>query len=564
MRELAGLHPKLLALAVTGAFAFALLTVASSIAISWVIDNVIVPRFDEGEVATSTVVAGCALIIGIGVLRAGSVVLRRTFAGFTQWRVAESLTNRVTDRFVEQPVSWHQRHHDGLLIARAGVDVDAAIRVMAPIPFATSTVLLLVVATAWLFTVDMVMGAVAAVIIPLILATTLVYERMVTAHFDAAQEALGEFSGAVHESFEAVQLIKAYGAEERETERLGAKAEAIRDPRIRAVRVTGVFEAALETMPALTNIGIVVLGATRVDAGAITIGQLSAFIYMFTLMIFPLRIIGYTFAELPPSHAGYRRVEALVDEPLDPDPVDTIDAHDGGVTLASVDFAYLPDEQVLHGVGIDVPAGSITAVVGATGSGKSTLLEIAAGLLRPTAGDVRLPAGPRALVFQEGFLLAGSIRENLEVGTALDDGRIAEALRLASAQRFVGELPDGLDTIVGERGVSLSGGQRQRVALARALARRPALLLLDDTTSALDPATELEVLRNLRDHLGDTTVLMVASRPAAIAVASSVVFLEGGRVVAHAPHTELMAGEPAYRQLVEAFEADRTGSEVAR
>ena len=563
MRELAGLHPKLLAVAVSGAFAFALLTVASGVAISWVIDNVVVPRYDEGEVATGTIVTGVVMIIGIGLLRATSVVIRRTFAGYAQWRSAETITNRVTDRFVEQPVSWHQRHHDGLLVARAGVDVDATIRVMAPIPFAASTVLLLGVATVWLFTVDAVMGAVAVVIIPLILTVTLTYERVVTGYFDEAQGALGEFSGAIHESFEAVQLVKAYGAEERETERLGTLAEAIRDPRVRAIRLTGIFEAVLEAMPALTNIGIVVLGAARVESGAITIGELSAFIYLFTLMIFPLRIIGYTFAELPPSHAGYRRVRELVDEPLDADPADTIATHAGGLELQAVEFGYLPGETVLSDIDLRVPRGSITAVVGATGSGKSTLLEVAAGLLRPSAGSVIVPEGPRALVFQEGFLLSGSLRENLEVGTPLDDERIHEALRLASAARFVGELPDGLDTIVGERGITLSGGQRQRVALARALARRPALLLLDDTTSALDPSTELEVLGNLRKHLGDTTVLMVASRPAAIAVAESVVFLVDGSMRSHGTHTELMASEPAYRELVEAFEADRTAPEVS-
>jgi ABC-type multidrug transport system fused ATPase/permease subunit len=562
IRELAGLHPKLLALAVTGAFAFALLTVASSIVISWVVDNVIVPRFDEGEVGAATVATGCALVIGVGVLRAGSVVLRRTFAGFTQWRIAESLTNRVTDRLIAQPVSWHQRHHDGILVARAGVDVDAAIRVMAPIPFATSTVLLLVVAAGWLFSVDMVMGLVAAIVIPLILALSLFYERVVTPYFDQAQAALGEFSGAVHESFEAVQLVKAYGAEDRETERLGVRAEHIRDPRIRAIRLTGIFEAMLAALPALTNIGIVVLGATRVQAGAITIGELSAFIFMFTLMIFPLRIIGYTFAELPPSYAGYRRVEELVDEPLDADPADTLNLHEGGVVMQGVEFGYVAGEPVLHHIDLDVAPSHITAVVGATGSGKSTLLEIAAGLLRPDTGEVRVPDGPRALVFQEGFLLGGTIRENLEVGTPLDDDAIAEALRLASAERFIAELPDGLDTLVGERGVTLSGGQRQRVALARALARRPALLLLDDTTSALDPSTELEVLDNVDRHLHDTTVLMIASRPAAIAVADSVVFLQAGRVAAHASHDELMATQPSYRELVEAFDDDRAESRV--
>jgi ABC-type multidrug transport system fused ATPase/permease subunit len=144
------------------------------------------------------------------------------------------------------------------------------------------------------------------------------------------------------------------------------------------------------------------------------------------------------------------------------------------------------------------------------------------------------------------------------VGSDIDDDAVWDALRLAAADEFVAQLPSDLDTVVGERGVTLSGGQRQRVALARALARRPQTLLLDDTTSALDPATEMRVLDNLRDAMSDTTVVMIASRPSTISLADDVVYVDDGRIVAHGPHGELMATVPAYRKLVEAFETDRS------
>jgi ABC-type multidrug transport system fused ATPase/permease subunit len=208
-------------------------------------------------------------------------------------------------------------------------------------------------------------------------------------------------------------------------------------------------------------------------------------------------------------------------------------------------------------VSITVPAGRIVAVVGPTGAGKSTLVELAGGLISPGDGNVATSPGARSLVFQEAFLFAGSIRDNVVMHGHFDDERVWGALRLASAERFVSDLPEGLDTIVGERGVSLSGGQRQRLALARALVRRPSLLLLDDTTSALDPATERAVLTNLRGALAGTTVLMVASRPSTIALADDVIYVERGTVVDHGTHDQLMARRPAYRRLVEAFEADR-------
>ncbi|NNE11178.1 MAG: ABC transporter ATP-binding protein [Ilumatobacter sp.] len=522
----------------------------------------ILPRFDEGGVATSTVLTGCLAIIAIGVLRVVGVVTRRSFAGMTEWRIAESLSGQVVDQLVDQPPSWHQRQSDGRLLSRAGVDVDTSVSVMAPIPFATSTVLMVVVASGWLLWTDVVMGAVAVAVFPLLMGLNVVYQHRVAVHFDDAQHAIGEFSGAVHESFEAVQLVKAYGAQERETERLSSIAGHIRDARVRAVSIRGTFEALLDTLPSLTNIALVVLGATRVDAGELTVGELTGFIYMFTLLVFPLRLIGYALSELPHSSTGYRRVRATADEPLDPDPERAVVAAAGPVSvrLADISFAF-PGERtpVIDHADIAIRRGSITAIVGPTGAGKSTLIDVIGGMLQPTSGHVELIPGRRAVVFQEPFLFSGTVRDNVCVGAELDDDDVWRALGLACADRFVRDLPDGLDTVVGERGVTLSGGQRQRVALARALSRRPELLLLDDTTSALDPSTEMAVLDNLRSELAGTTVVMVASRPSTISLADDVVYVDEGRVVAHGPHDVLMAEVAAYRALVEAFEADRTG-----
>jgi ABC-type multidrug transport system fused ATPase/permease subunit len=228
-------QPKTFAIAVGGAFVYALCTVASSIVIRWVIDHVIVPRFEQGDVAVATVVTGCALIIGVGVLRAIGVVVRRSFAGITQWRIAQGLGEDVVDRLVAQPASWHQRQSDGQLVARAGVDIDTTVGVMAPIPFATSVLLLIVVSAIWLLITGLVLGIVAVSVFPVLMLLNVVYQKRVDRHYEAAQQSLGDFSGAVHESFEGVQLVKAYGAEERETARLSAMASTIRDSRIRAV-----------------------------------------------------------------------------------------------------------------------------------------------------------------------------------------------------------------------------------------------------------------------------------------------------------------------------------------
>ncbi|MEL6894383.1 MAG: ABC transporter ATP-binding protein, partial [Actinomycetota bacterium] len=310
----------------------------------------------------------------------------------------------------------------------------------------------------------------------------------------------------------------------------------------------------------LANIGLVVLGAMRVDTGDVTIGEFSSVIFLFGLISLPLRLIGYALSELPRSMAAWLRVQEVTNEPVEPDPAaDLVVAPAGtGLVFDRVTFTYPgTDLAVVHTIDLSIPTGAITALVGPTAAGKSTLAELAIGLAAPTHGTVGVAAGPRAIVFQEAFLLAGTIKENVAFGREVTDERVWQSLEVAAAD-FVADLPNGIDTIVGERGISLSGGQRQRVALARAVVDRPSLLVLDDTTSALDPATEATVLERLRGELADTTVLLIASRPSTIALADAVAFLDAGRLVAHGPHARLVDEAPAYRELVEAFEADRS------
>ena len=555
---LVSFHTGLVAIAVGGAAVFAMATVASSFGVQQLIDRVILPAFEDGGVSFGTWLAISGLVVAIALVRGAGVVVRRSYAGISQWATARTIASRVVNHTMRQPAGWHRSRMTGDISARMGTDTDAAITIMGPLPFASSVVVLLVVASTWLLTTDLALGLFAVAVMPAMLAFNMVYQRKVDRFYRIAQDELGNLSEAAHESFDGVLVVKAFGAEERETERLAMISRRLQGARTRAVTIRSGFEAVIDATPSLVNVAIIALGALRIRSGAMTIGELSSFVYLFTLVALPLRIVSYLFSELPHSLSGWDRVQEVLRDPLLPNPRASIKHIDDAVVdLRDVHARHTPESFALQGVTLRVERGRTVAVVGATGSGKTTLLHVIAGLVPTTSGEVRLGTKHVGLVFQEAFLFAESLRYNLTLGRQVPDEQITRALRVAAAADFIADLGVGLDTELGERGVSLSGGQRQRLALARAIAVGSDLLLLDDTTSALDPGTEETVLRNLHDLHDSITTVVVASRPSTIALADDVVFMREGRVAAVGTHEHLLAHDAGYAELIAAFEHDR-------
>jgi ABC-type multidrug transport system fused ATPase/permease subunit len=562
LKVLVRYEPRSFAIAVCGAAVYAICTVASSFAVGWTIDNVIIAYFDAGSLDTSRYVIGGSLIVGIGLTRAVGVVIRRSFAGVTEWNVAAKLSQAVASKVMRQPAQWHGRQMTGDLVSRVGVDVDATVGVLAPLPFSTSVLVLVVTSGIWLVVVDVPLGLVALLLIPCLLLLNVGYQKRIDVFYDRAQHELGELSEAVHESFEGVLVVKVFGAEDRETRRLSTISGRLRDARIRAVYARSTFEALLDFVPASFNVLLILIGAHRVSAGAMSLGELSSFIYLFTLLIFPLRIIGYVLSEVPHSASGWRRVASILDEPQEErrEP-SKVPSSESVLRLLSCSYSF-PGSSVaaIESASLELKSGEILAIVGRTGSGKSTLLRLAGGLLSPSTGEVVWSKASPSFVFQEAFLLSGSITDNVALGESVDGDRLRDALITADALDFVEKLEDGLDTMVGERGVSLSGGQRQRIALARALYKNPTLILIDDTTSALDPTTEQNIIRRLKAREGMSS-LIVASRPSTVAVSDRVAFIDLGAIRDVGTHEELLARSDEYRQLIESYESDRSTDE---
>ena len=563
LRQLLKLHPRPFLTAVAGASVYAICTVASSFGLGYVVDEVIIPRFQSDIISRQSFVTASCIVIGIGLLRAVGVVVRRSYAGISHWSTSESLSTQLIRHTMRQPTAWHQRHMTGDLVARIGVDSDTAASVLGPLPFSTSVVLLVALTSIWLVVIDLPLGLLAVTIIPLLFALNIGYQRRIDRHFDSAQKALGDLSEAVHESFDGVMVVKAFGAEDREHVRLGRISSKLKDARIKAVNARAIFEALVDGTPSLVNVALIAYGAVRVRNGALSIGELSSFIYLFTLLVFPLRIIGYLLSEIPHSSSGFKRVREILDEPLETQPVIHLLPQNSNLAVQIVDasFSYAEsDELIFSHVNFSIPAGSTVAVVGETGSGKSTLLKLIAGLIRTQHGSVHVAEGGSAIVFQEPFLFSGSLQFNLTLGKSIHIPDIARALWASVSEDFVSDLENGIDTIVGERGISLSGGQRQRIALARAIASGRKVLLLDDTTSALDPATESLVIERLSSLSNTTTTIVVASRPTTVKIADHVLFVHQGKVHELATHQTLMNNNQAYANLMKSFEMDRKAS----
>ena len=348
-------------------------------------------------------------------------------------------------------------------------------------------------------------------------------------------------------------------------ERLAEASDILRIERVEIGRLRAVYLPFIYALPNLGILVVLLLGSWLVDQGSASVGDVVRSMALFNLLAVPMEILGFLFQEMPRSVVSMDRLDGvfstgLEDRPTDPPPVPAAVE----VAFEGVSFAFDDGSPVLDGLTALVGAGESVALVGATGSGKSTFFDLLSGLMPATGGRITLggvdvaelgPDGIPAVVapvFQETYLFADTVRRNLVLDREATDDELAHVLRLVAADGFVGALPAGLETVVGERGITLSGGQRQRLALARALLRRPRVLLLDDATSAVDPVVEAAILANLRAE-GGHTLIVVAHRLATIRLADRVLFLEDGRIAAEGPHGELLA-VPAYAALVRAYE----------
>ncbi len=530
-----------------------------------IVDNVIVTRRDA---LWPWLVA---LFVAAG-LTFGLAYLRRYRGGQVAFAVQYDLRNRMHDHLMSLDQATLSRLPTGQLVSRANSDSGLIQGLLSFLPLLTGNLLMMLLSLVVMFVLSPLLALLALIVVPALFAVSYRMRRRVFPATWDAQQREGDVAQIVDEGVTGVRVVKAFGQETRELERLADAAERLYGSRLRATRLNARYQPALETIPTLAQVSILLFGGLLALHGTISIGTFLAFSTYVGQFASPARQLAAILTVGQQARAGVERIQQLLElRPAIADAPDAVELEQvrGELVFDDVRFGYSQDRPVLNGFSLRIAAGERVALVGASGSGKSSAASLVSRFHDPDAGSVRLDGHDlrdvqvRSLrrhvgvAFEESFLFSDTIRANIAYGRPdATDAQVESAARTAQAHEFVGELPKGYDTVVGERGLTLSGGQRQRIALARAILADPAVLVLDDATSAVDARTEEAIHDGLREVLDHRTTLLVAHRLSTLHLADRIAVLEAGRVVDLGTHTELMGRSAHYRELISGLEEE--------
>jgi ATP-binding cassette, subfamily B, bacterial len=549
---------------VAGAVASGLLwqtgAVAAPLVVKYAIDHGIVTHDHQA------LVIWLGVLLGVGLLEVVAGGFRHLYAIRNRANSDARVRDAIFAHALRLDASYHDRVGPGELLSRASSDSLHVARMMDAIGHTIGYVLTVVAVAVVMLVLDWQLALVVLLPVPFVTVGAWLYSRRYDRGTRELQESWAEASTLVEETVSGIRVVKGLGAGDALLGRFRSRSALIRDRALALARLDALFLPFLEMLPLLGIAAVLWLGGRRVVAGTLTVGSFVAFSAYVVMLVWPLRILGQRVTTVQKALAASGRItEVLEAEPALREPRRPQELERpvrGDVRLEGVSFGHEHGRAVLDGLDLHVAPSESLALVGATGSGKSTVAGLLARLYDPDGGrvlldghdlrELRLADVRRAvaLVFEETFLFSESVRENIRLGRpdARDD-EVQRAAVLAGAT-FVEELPDGYDTVLGERGFSLSGGQRQRIAIARAILADPAVLVLDDATSAVDATKEHEIRAALAEVMRGRTTLVIAHRPATIALADRVAVLAGGRIVEQGTHAELLAGSARYRALL--------------
>ena len=551
--------------AVLGSLVFAWAAMGMTVLIPWLVGNTV----DAINTHQRPDILPLALaIVGAGILRLGLTVIRRLIAGKVSVAVEFDLRERVYRHLQALELGFFDSQQTGQLMSRATVDLQS-IRFFLGygLIFLTQNALTLLLASAVMIALKPWLAALALLPVPFVVMAAARFNRLSRPAVQEVQQRIAELTAEAEESVSGIRVVKAFAREEHMLARFRHSVARVFDQNVYSTRLRAFYSPMLGFIPSLGLAVVLLIGGREVIAGDLTIGEFTAFYTYLVMLVGPMRMLGMSLGMAQRAIAsGNRLFEVLDREPQVTSPPDAppLPPGDGQVEFRGVTLRYDGSQPSLEGIDLAVPAGRTVALVGPTGSGKTSLVALIARLYDPSEGavlvdgadlrsvDVHSLRRSVAFVADDSFLFSATVADN--IGYARPDATRAQielAARRAQAHDFIMRLPDGYDTLVGERGLTLSGGQRQRIAIARALVADPRVLILDDATSSVDARTEEAIKRGLREAMEGRTTFVVAHRLSTISLADEIVVMEAGQIVDRGTHDELISRCPLYAEIAE-------------
>jgi ATP-binding cassette subfamily B protein len=531
----------------------------------WVITGVVVNEL-SGDPSTRLLTLEILAIVALGLARGVLMLGRRIISGRQALAVEYDLRDELYAHFLRLSFGFYDRNQTGQLMSRATIDLQSVRFFLGyGLIFFAQHVVTIVVVSAVLFVYEWRLALVALAITPVIVAVAYRYSQVSHPVLRDVQQKLADVATVAEESIVGVHVVKSFSQEERRAGQLSRAADAVFERSLDANRQRAVFVPLLSFLPLLAQAAVLLLAGRMVISGSLSLGEFFAFNGLLAMLVMPLRMIGMWVGQAQRAVAAGERIFEVLDEPEEI--ADSPSAHvlaggPGHVRFEGVDFGYEPSRLVLEDVDLDIAAGQTVALIGRTGSGKTTLAALVPRFYDATAGrvlvdgvdvrDVQRRSLRREIgvISQDPFLFSASVRDNIAFGLPnAGHDAVEAAARAAQAHEFIEELPQGYDTVIGERGITLSGGQRQRLAIARALLIDPRILILDDATASVDATTEARIRAGLREVMRDRTTIIIAHRLSTIALADEIIVLDQGRIAARGSQSELLDGNPLFREI---------------
>jgi len=507
-------------------------------------------------------------VLLVGLARALFMVGRRLISGRQALGVEYDMRDAVYAKLLRLSFGFYDRHQTGQLMSRATIDLQSVRFFLGyGLIFFFQHVVTIVGVTIVLFVVEWRLALAATAFTPVLVFLAYRYSRVSHPVLRDVQQRMADVATVAEENIVGVHVVKSFARERNELAKFADRTERVFERSIEANRQRAIYVPLLSFLPLIAQATVLLFGGRMVANGTLGLNDFFTFNVLVLMLVMPLRMLGMWIGQAQRATASGERIFEVIDE--SEDVTDAPEARelppgDGHVVFEGASFAYAQGGTVLDDIDLVVEPGLTVALIGHTGSGKTTLASLVPRFYDVTSGrvtidgvdvrDVRLAALRRSIgiVAQDPFLFSATVRENITFGAPdASADEVVRAARLAQAHEFIEELPNGYDTVIGERGITLSGGQRQRIAIARALILDPRILILDDATASVDATTEARIRLGLREAMKGRTTLIVAHRLSTIALADELVVLDRGRIAARGTQAELLEGSPVFREIYE-------------